>query len=329
VDHPDDGTVPLMARKALGPAMAELVAAVERALPEDPVPLLVGCSGGADSLALVAATAVVANRQGLLARAVVIDHQLQQDSDTVANKAATRAERLGLPADVVAVTVVPDGTGPEASARTARHDALTKIAEELGALVLLGHTLDDQAETVLLGLARGSGARSLSGMAASRDCFRRPFLGVRRQVTETACAELGTKFWSDPHNDDLQYARVRVRRKVLPMLEHQLGPGIAEALARTAVMLRDDTQLLDELAAEAVDDVLLTGPLPVDKVPTRPALRRRVLRRWLLAHGSPEPAYQHVKEVESLLTAWRGQKWVEVPGLKVGRDADRLIVMTH
>lgn len=318
-----------MSKKALGPALAELVAAVERALPEDQPPVLVGCSGGADSLALVAATAVVAERHGLLARAVVIDHGLQEDSAAVAKKAASRAERLGLPADRVTVTVVPDGSGPEASARTARHEALGEIADALGALVLLGHTLDDQAETVLLGLARGSGARSLSGMAPSRDCFRRPFLDVRREVTEAACAEVGTKFWSDPHNDDLQYARVRVRKKVMPMLESQLGPGIAEALARTAVMLRDDTQLLDELAAEATAEVDLTGPLPITQVPTQRALRRRVLRRWLLAHGALEPAYLHVKAVEALVTDWRGQKWVEVPGLKIGREAGRLVVVTH
>lgn len=317
-----------MAKKALGPAMAELVAAVERSVPEAELPLLVGCSGGADSLALAGAVAVVSERRGVPARAIVIDHGLQDDSAAVAEKAAQRSEKVGLAADVVAVEVVPDGTGPEASARTARHEALSLLAGELGAPVLLGHTLDDQAETVLLGLARGSGARSLSGMAASRDCFRRPFLGVRRDVTEAACAELGTKFWSDPHNDDLKYARVRVRKKVLPMLEDQLGPGIAEALARTAVMLRDDTQVLDELAASALDRTDLAGALRIDRVPAQPALRRRVLRNWLLAHGSPEPAYQHVKAVESLVTDWRGQKWIDVPGLKVGRSNDRLTVMT-
>lgn len=317
-----------MAKKALGPAMLELVAAVEEGLPEQPVGLIVGCSGGADSLALVAATAIVAKRREVPARAVVIDHGLQEDSAEVAAKAASRAERMGLPADIVKVTVVPDGTGPEASARTARHAALSEVAEALGALVLLGHTLDDQAETVLLGLARGSGARSLSGMAPSRDCFVRPFLGVRREVTEAACEELGTKFWSDPHNDDLRFARVRVRKTIMPMLEAELGPGIAEALARTAVMLRDDTQVLDGLAEEAAPDDRLNAPLVVSEIPAAPALRRRVLRRWLLAHGAAEPAYAHVKAVETLMTDWRGQKWVEVPGLRVGRTADRLVVMT-
>lgn len=317
-----------MAKKSLGPAMADLVAAVERSVTGPAVPLLVGCSGGADSLALVAATAVVAKRREILARAIVIDHGLQEDSTSVAKKAASRAEKLGLPADVVAVTVVSDGTGPEASARAARHGALAEVAEVTGSPVLLGHTLDDQAETVLLGLARGSGARSLSGMAPSRDCFRRPFLGVRRAVTEAACAEVGTKFWSDPHNDDLKHARVRVRKKIMPLLEDELGPGIAEALARTAVMLRDDTQLLDRLAAQAVGDADLTGALPVRHLPDDPALRRRVLRRWLLAQGADEPAYAHVRAVETLITDWRGQKWVEVPGRKVARTGERLVMMT-
>ncbi|MDO5682915.1 MAG: tRNA lysidine(34) synthetase TilS [Propionibacteriaceae bacterium] len=317
-----------MAKKELGPAMVELVAAVEESLSGVTKGLLVGCSGGADSLALVAATAIVAKRRDLPARAVVIDHGLQDDSGNVAKKAATRAERLGLATDVVAVTVVPDGTGPEASARTARHAALDEVAEALDAVVLLGHTLDDQAETVLLGLARGSGARSLSGMAPARDRFVRPFLGVRRKVTEAACAELDTKFWRDPHNDDLGFARVRVRKKIMPMLESELGPGIAQALARTAVMLRDDTQLLDELAENAAPRGRLTGPLPLAWIPNEPALRRRVLRRWLLAHGATEPAYAHVKAVEALITDWRGQKWVEVPGLRVGRRDDRLQIMT-
>lgn len=321
-----------MAKKALGPAMLELVAAVESALDRlgerGAVPLLVGCSGGADSLALVAATAVVAKRRDVLARALVIDHGLQDNSQAVARKAATRAERLGLPTDIVAVTVVPDGTGPEASARTARHAALAEVADALGAIVLLGHTLDDQAETVLLGLARGSGARSLSGMAPARDVFVRPFLGVRREVTEAACAELDTKFWSDPHNDDLGYARVRVRKKVIPMLEAELGPGIAEALARTAVMLRDDTQLLDDLAARAVPDGALAGALVLADLPPEQALRRRVLRRWLLAQGAAEPAYTQVRAVDSLVTDWHGQKWIDVSGLRVGRRGGRLAVMT-
>ncbi|WP_432558691.1 tRNA lysidine(34) synthetase TilS [Granulicoccus sp. GXG6511] len=316
-----------MAKKALGPAMAQLVAAVEHALDDSVRGLIVGCSGGADSLALVAATAIVAKRRSAPARAIVIDHGLQEDSAAVAKKAASRAERVGLPADIVEVTVVPDGTGPEASARTARHAALGEVADALDATVLLGHTLDDQAETVLLGLARGSGARSLSGMAPARDRFVRPFLGIRREVTEAACTELDTKFWRDPHNDDLEFARVRVRKKIMPMLEAELGPGIAEALARTAVMLRDDTQVLDRLAEEAVSAEGLAGALAVSVIPREPALRRRVLRRWLLAHGAAEPAYAHVKAVEALVTDWRGQKWVEVPGLRVSRSADRLLVM--
>ncbi|WP_229119314.1 tRNA lysidine(34) synthetase TilS [Enemella evansiae] len=315
-----------VAKKELGPALLELVGAVEHAIGDREAPLLVGCSGGADSLSLVAATAIVARRRGLPARAVVIDHGLQPDSAEVAAKAASRAGKLGLEADVVAVHVGTDG-GPEAAARTARHEALAAVAEETGALVLLGHTLDDQAETVLLGLARGSGARSLRGMAPERDCFVRPFLGVRRKLTEAACAEAGTKYWDDPHNSDDAYARVRIRRKVLPLMEDKLGPGIAESLARTATMLRDDSELLERLSQQAVPDDQLTAELPLTMLPDEPALRRRVLRRWLVERGAEQPAYRQVLAVDSLISDWHGQKWVEVPGLRVARRENRLLVL--
>lgn len=309
-----------MAAKALGPAMAELVAAVE-AVTEGP--MLVGCSGGADSLALVAACAVVAKRRGLQARALVIDHGLQKGSGDVAKKAASRAEKVGLPADVVSVEVVDDGSGPEASARKARHATLEAVATSVSADVFVGHTMDDQAETVLLGLARGSGARSLSGMSVRRGLFVRPFLGIRRKVTEAACDEVGVKFWRDPHNEDPSYARVRVRKTVLPVLEKELGPGITEALSRTSDLLRDDSDFLDALAAEADCDT----ELDLELVPAHPAVRRRVLRRWLLERGALEPAYGHILAVDSLITDWHGQKWIEVPGLKVHRTANTLRIL--
>ena len=141
--------------------------------------------------------------------------------------------------------------GPEAAARTARYAALQSEAAGRQATIWLGHTLDDQAESVLLGLARGSGPRSLAGMAARTGRLVRPLLGLRRSVTEQACAELDLDPWRDPHNDDPRFARVRVRRTVLPTLEAELGPGVAEALARTAALVRDDADLLDGLAAEA------------------------------------------------------------------------------
>ena len=250
-----------MARRALGPAALAVVQAVEQVASGS---LLVACSGGADSLALAAAARVVGARRGLSVRAVVVDHGLQPGSDEVAARVvsqlaqgvadvsmtAIRPQLAPMEVAVVAVRVEAVGEGVEAAARRARYQALESAAAP-GELVLLGHTLDDQAETVLLGLARGSGTRSLAGMPARRGPFVRPLLGLRRATTRAACADFGLEPWEDPHNEAPGFARARVRHRVLPVLEAELGPGIAEALARTAALARADADLLDELAAQA------------------------------------------------------------------------------
>jgi tRNA(Ile)-lysidine synthase len=196
---------------------------------------------------------------------------------------------------------------------------LEQVAEHTGAAaVLLGHTRDDQAETVLLGLTRGSGGRSLAGMRRSFDSYRRPLLDVTRAETVTACQVEGLEFWDDPHNHDPGFTRVRVRRTVLPLLERELGPGVADALARTADMLRDDMDLLDDLADTAWGDLRdEDGHLPVDGLAGTPTpVRRRVLRLAALAAGSPgaELFHEHVLAMDSLLTDWHGQKWIDLPG---------------
>lgn len=240
------------------PAVAAVRTAVRHALADLPADalVLVGCSGGADSLALAAATAFVAPRAGLRAGAVVVDHGLQPGSADVAARAATVCRGLGLgPVEVVAVSVAGPG-GPEAAARAARHRALADVAARHGAAaVLLGHTLDDQAETVLLRLARGSGARSLAGMPAVRGPLRRPLLGLRRVDTEAACAALGLAPWTDPTNGPaepgvLAPLRSRVRHEVLPVLEEVLGPGVVPALARSAAALAADDAALTAAAAD-------------------------------------------------------------------------------
>ncbi len=237
---------------ALPPPVAAVRNAVRASLaglaPGDLV--LAACSGGQDSLALAAALAFVAPRAGLRAGAVTVDHGLQEGSAERAAEVALTLRGLGLdPVRTATVTVAGPG-GPEAAARAARYAALEETAADVGAVaVLLGHTLDDQAETVLLGLARGSGPRSLAGMPPRRGLFVRPLLGVRRSVTAAACAALGLPAWSDPHNADRRFARVRVRLDALPALEAALGPGVAEALARTADQLRDDAEVLEKIAA--------------------------------------------------------------------------------
>src|SRR5579862_3041691 len=226
-----------------GAAVAEIRNAVRDCLAdlEHGDLVLAACSGGADSLALAAALAFVAPRAGLRAGGVTVDHGLQPGSAERAAVVAGLLRSLELdPVHSVAVTVAPAGSaaGPEAAARAARYAALDAVASAAGAVaVLLGHTLDDQAETVLLGLARGSGGRSLAGMPARRGVYRRPLLGLRRATTAAACAELGLVPWQDPHNPDYRFARARVRHQALPALEEALGPGVAEALARTADQL--------------------------------------------------------------------------------------------
>jgi tRNA(Ile)-lysidine synthase len=204
----------------------------------------------------------------------------------------------------------------------ARYDALDAAATEYGAAaVLLGHTLDDQAETVLLGLARGSGGRSLAGMPARRGRYRRPLLAVRRAATAAACAELGLEPWQDPHNSDLRYTRARVRHQALPALEAALGPGVAQALARTASRLRADAECLDELAfaesGQLRGDCSDPPGLRVGWLRGLPeAIRTRVLRDAALAAGCPHGALTagHVERMDALITAWHGQRWVDLPG---------------
>ncbi|GAA4694730.1 tRNA(Ile)-lysidine synthase [Promicromonospora umidemergens] len=407
------------------PAVAAARNAVREVLaglgPDDLV--LVACSGGADSLALAASLAFEARRVGRSVRsrghavragAVVVDHGLQAGSAEVAARAAEQCRSLGLDPVVVRradrpaaggpdaaaerrpglVRDVHDSTGPtsggggpEAVARDARYAALEVFAAEAGAaLVLLGHTLDDQAEQVLLGLARGAGARSLAGMPRERGIFRRPFLGLRRAQTEAVCAASGLQFWTDPTNllptgppagallrdrsgdsrsvhrstdlgstDRSQVQRdatdrsrgtftplrSQVRGRVLPVLEDTLGPGVAEALGRSADQLRDDADLLDALAAELLEragrapaaaqaaqgtgapgrptagesDVVRTLDVAVLEQ-AHPALRRRALRLAALAAGCrpTDTTTRHVDALDALVVSWSGQGPVHLPG---------------
>ncbi|MFC5137602.1 tRNA lysidine(34) synthetase TilS [Actinomycetospora rhizophila] len=291
-------------------------------------PLIIACSGGADSLALAAAAVDVA--PGAV-QGVVVDHGLQDGSADQAQRVAGQLRELGVAsAEVVAVEVGAAG-GPEAAARDARYAALRAASRDRGdAPVLLGHTLDDQAETVLLGLGRGSGARSLAGMAVWAPPWCRPLLGVRRATTRAACAALDLAVWDDPHNDDPRYTRVRLRHEVLPVLEEALGGGVAPALARTAAQLADDDAALSALAAGRLE-VLVGADGTLDAVALAgeaPAVRRRVLRAWLAAAGARELSDAHVRAVDSVVAQWRGQGVPPLPGeLVVVRAHGRLRVL--
>ncbi len=334
-----------MRRPRLTPAVADTRRAVRDSLVglPDGALVLVALSGGPDSLALAAAVAFEAPRAGMRGGAIVIDHALQPGSADVAARAAAAARELGLdPVEVRRVDVVEAGEGPEAAARAARYAALEAArADHGGAVILLGHTLDDQAETVLLGLARGSGATSLMGMASVAGVLRRPFLPLRRATTLAACADQSLAAWDDPHNADPAFLRVRVRESVLPLLEAELGPGVAEALARTAEQLREDAEALDAMADEVAEDLVMIGAdpiteepypgggisLPVAALAANPAaLRHRLIRLVVAAEFGRSLTRQQTLEVARLVTDWRGQGPIDLPGLRAFREHGHLVV---
>lgn len=309
--------------------------------------VLVACSGGADSLALAAATAFEAPRLGLRAGAVTVDHGLQEGSALVARRALEQCAALGLaPLATAQVQVRRGADGVEAAARAARHAALDDAADHHGArLVLLGHTRDDQAEQVLLGLTRGAGARSLAGMPRARGRLRRPLLGVTREQTRTSCRAEGLEWWDDPMNEDPAFTRVRARR-ALADLERDLGPGVAAALARSAHQLRDDADHLDAEAGAALAQLassdrgeragdpgrahIESREVSVEALAGLPrAVRTRVWRRLLVAAGAPagQVTTRHTDACDALLTRWHGQGPVHAPGdLRVARTGGRVSI---
>lgn len=346
-----------MARRALGPATLAVVQAVEQAWRDplrDPAgEWLVACSGGADSLALAVGAYEVCRRAGASDRVgvVVVDHGLLPGSEQVALTARDRLLGIGYPEETVRVQrvqVQPEEIrllGLEAAARAARYAAFERAAADTpeGTEVLLAHTRDDQAETVLLGLLRGSGVRSLAGIAPRRDAYVRPLLELGRADLQACCAENGLDWWQDPANEDGRFTRVRIRRTVLPVLEQAVGGegSVAEALARTAALARVDADFLDAMAEAAEEDVLVTvgaesgdggGEEVLDcaeLVFLPEALRSRVVRRWLVRHGAREPGAVHVSAVAALVTDWHGQKGIDVPGLQVVRHDGRLHAAQH
>ena len=323
---------------SLHPSVAAVRLAVRRTLAElDPGDtVVVACSGGADSLALLAATVFEATEGSWRVIGATVDHGLQDGSAEHADRVAEQMRALGVAESVTArVSVQAPGLGPEAAAREARYAVLAEIAERFSArVVLLGHTLDDQAETVLLGLTRGSGGRALSGMRRAFEAYRRPLLDLTRADTETACLTEGIEFWTDPHNSDQEFTRVRVRTKVLPMLEAELGPGVAATLARTADLLQADTEYLDAVADAALESALDPGSggeqvdLSVSALELLPdAIRSRVLRLAAVRAGAlpAQLFHTHVLAIDRLVTDWHGQKWVELPGhVRASRAKDLL-----
>ena len=307
-------------RKALKPFLNDLTQHV-----------LFGCSGGADSMAL--AIALFAERGGESVIPVVVDHGLQPNSDQITAKVATQLKTIGYKRVETAVAQVIVTDGLEASARRARYKVFHQFIDSYQPkYFFLAHTLNDQAETALLGLARGSGARSLSGMATQNNFFVRPLLKITRQMSEAACTEAGIDFWSDPHNQDLKFARVRVRKNVLPILEENLGPGVTEALARTADLLRDDADALDGFANEFFTQIDPKNLKISDLERLPKAIRSRVLRLAIYQVGAPLGSLtaEHIEAAEALISNWHGQKEVSLPGnVKLLRNSGRIILSAN
>jgi tRNA(Ile)-lysidine synthase len=290
--------------------------------------ILIAVSGGADSLALAASLYLESQELSVNLIPIIVDHALQEGSAVVAEQTAQTLTKLGFHQIKIMKVDVEISDGLEASARRARYSAFDLALTEFSASsIFLGHILNDQAETVLLGLARGSGTRSLSGMAAASPDrkYLRPFLEVSRATILASCSELGIEYWSDPHNENENFTRVKVRKNILPLMELELGPGISESLARSARILREDADALDQLAAEHLrshPDLMIEDLSSLTK-----AVRVRVLRSAIYAAGAPQGTLtaDHIAPVEALVTSWKGQGEVSLPGgVKVSRISGRL-----
>lgn len=294
---------------------------------------IVAVSGGADSLALAYALNKETRDLAITLIGVTVDHQLQSGSADQAKKVQLALKEMGFQEALIEKVIVEENSGLEADARAARYAALDSVAHAFGASqIFLGHTRDDQAETVLLGLARGSGTRSLSGMAVVNGKCARPFLNITREQTVAACAEAGLIPWNDPHNENEKFTRVKVRNKVLPLMEAELGPGIAAALSRSAAILRDDADALDEMAQAVISRVDLKDLDCAALAELPRAIRSRILRAAIYAAGAPSGSVSadHLAAVEALVTAWRGQGETSLPGgVKVARISGRLSLLAR
>ena len=312
------------------PSLWEIRKAVKPWIADSSETILFGCSGGADSMALALALFLEANQTKVIP--VVVDHGLQDGSAQITLQTISKLKEIGYTQVETAVAQVKITDGLEASARRARYQIFNQFIDTYRPkYFLLAHTLNDQAETVLLGLARGSGARSLSGMAVENNIYVRPLLKISRQTTVAACHEGGIEIWSDPHNDDLRFARVRTRKNVLPNLEENLGPGITEALVRSADLLRDDADALDSFALEyfAQTDPLNLSVNELERLPR--AIRTRVLRLAIYQAGAPAGSLsaEHINGAEALISDWHGQKELSLPGdVKLLRNSGRITLST-
>ena len=342
-----------------------LVSAVRRALGECFARFPVGSrvvlavSGGADSMALALAAQYAARERAIELYSITVDHGIRPDSREEAEAVAQYLASLGIRAQVESIDwPSEDGDrgsnlGPEAQARQLRYGAIADFAKRVAAgssaaaaPVLLGHNCDDQAQTVVLGLGRGSGARSISGMRAEGSLpehsdvpMARPLLEFRHADLVTVCEELGVRWFEDPTNSEQSewrdsqgdlLRRNAIRYRVMPALESALGPGVVEALSRTATMLQRDDAALSWWAERTLREVSVADGeserTEVDAVALRDypqALRTRVLRLAFLRAGGRggELGYQHVMALDKLTTRRENNVRIDLPGVQAVKGA--------
>ena len=326
----------MLTRPRLTPEMADARRALRDALSVAGLAagdrVILGLSGGSDSLALVAAFAFEGKKLGLSAQAVVVDHNLQEGSAETAQTAISRSEKLGVAAISIEVQVEISGNGLEAAARDSRYEALEAARVEFGAkAILLGHTLDDQAETVLLGLVRGSGLKSLSGMPVfdSERKLLRPFLSLTKEVLRKSITDQGIEFWEDPHNTDQKFTRVRAR-EILAALDVELGPGLPAALARTAEIAAEAENFLGATAKELIDRAMVSETQFQVQVfaSSHIAVAHKAIQLICSQIGARGLTRVQVVEVMSLVTNFHGQKKLTFSGITVERVKDLLVFRT-
>jgi tRNA(Ile)-lysidine synthase len=322
-------------RPRLTPAIADVRSAVSEVLENLNLSagdtILVAVSGGADSVALASAMAFEGSKRKFKVAAAIIDHNLQPRSDLVAANTAEVCETLGInPVLVSSIFITQKLSGPEAAARSARYLELEKIREQLGAkYIFLGHNLGDQAETVLLGLVRGSGLSAISGMQQIDENRKlvRPLLGLTRAELRQSVIDQGLDIWDDPQNADEDFTRVKVRR-ILRELETQLAPGISEALVRTASLAQEAAGFMN-LEAQKLLAAACIAPGAYSIAILEQAhvgLRRKALHLIIQKQGAKSPTRFQVLEVDSLITNWHGQKPLSLSGITVGRVNNQLVL---
>ncbi|MFZ9840585.1 MAG: tRNA lysidine(34) synthetase TilS [Candidatus Nanopelagicales bacterium] len=292
--------------------------------------LIVACSGGPDSVSLAFATAELAPKHNWEVNVVIVDHQWSELSAANAQFAKDQLVAHGITNVEIVVADPTPAENREAAARDIRYEILkTKSAALNDCPVLLGHTKDDQAETVLMRLVRGSGSKALAGMNPVRDVFIRPLLSLSRTEVHAAIPETFSVI-DDPANQDDSYLRVRVRKSILPTMRKDLGEDVVDGLYRSAELLRVDSDYFDQETKQKYQDALVESDLDIQQLsPLHTAIRTRVIQLWLINAGVPSGSLHqiHIKTVDELVSNWHGQKEINLPGgFEVKRSSNRLSI---